>query len=344
MFERILVPLDGSDLAERAIPHAEEFARIFGAKIILLRVLDVNTSQRTPLIDPVSWQIDKTEAGVYLQDIAARLRLRLATPESAADVNERVETVLLEGRPAENIVNFAHTENISLVVLSTHGRGGLSRWNLSSVAQKVINMIYLPVLLVRAYCPPESEETNVFYRRVLLPTDGSRRAECVLSVAIALKKGESPRASAAQPFEPGAVAPQAQLVFASVLRTPEIPIPKPYGDEIDQLYQKLIQVSRKAVKQYLNMLKARINEECETWVVESDHVANAIHDLVEKKNIDLVVLSAHGYSGQFTYPYGSVAQNYIEHGTKPVLIIQDIPPSLVHATAAQIAAEKAGKR
>jgi nucleotide-binding universal stress UspA family protein len=344
MFEKILVPLDGSSLAERAIPHAEKFARIFGGKIILLRVLDVNTSQRTPLIDPVSWQIDKTEAGVYLQDIAARLRLRLATSQSSVEENERVETVLLEGRPAENIVSFAHAENISLVVLSTHGRGGLSRWNLSSVAQKVISMIYLPVLLVRAYCPPESEETDIFYRRVLLPTDGSRRAECVLSVAIALQKGESPRASAAQPLESGADAPQAKLVFASVLRTPEIPIPQPYGDEIDQLYQKLIAVSRKAVKQYLDTLKLRICVDCETYVIESDHVTNAIHDLVEKQNIDLVILSAHGYSGQFTYPYGSIAQNYIEHGAKPVLIIQDIPQSMIHATAAQIAAEKAGKR
>ena len=75
-----------------------------------------------------------------------------------------------------------------------------------------------------------------------------------------------------------------------------------------------------------------------------DGVAAAIHELASKDDIDLVVLSAHGYSGQFIWPYGTVTRNYIEHGTKPVLIIQDVPRSQVQPTAAQIAAEKSGSR
>ena len=78
MFNRILVPLDGSKLAERAIPHAEEFARIFGSSIILLQVLDPTSYHENPNpVDPLSWQIRKTEADMYMNGIAARIQEEL---------------------------------------------------------------------------------------------------------------------------------------------------------------------------------------------------------------------------------------------------------------------------
>ena len=78
MFNRILVPLDGSTLAERAIPHAEQFARIFGSSIILLQVLDPTSYHENPkFVDPLSWQIHKSEADMYLSRIASRIREEL---------------------------------------------------------------------------------------------------------------------------------------------------------------------------------------------------------------------------------------------------------------------------
>ena len=203
MFNRILVPLDGSILAERAIPHAEQFARIFGSSIILLQVLDPTSyhENHNP-VDPLSWQIRKTEADMYMNEIAARVREHLgecaidakkaptaSAPSMSMNMN-RVEYSIREGKTAENIVNFAHAENIDLLVISTHGSGGLSRWNISSVTQKVINLIYLPVLIVRAYNFPETKEARIRYRRILLPIDSSRRAESSLSAGIALARGE----------------------------------------------------------------------------------------------------------------------------------------------------------
>ena len=89
---------------------------------------------------------------------------------SDIDVNKtRVSYSIREGKTAENIVTFAHGENIDLLVISTHGSGGLTRWNLSSVTQKVINMIYLPVLIVRAYNKPMTGPSKVHYRSILTP-------------------------------------------------------------------------------------------------------------------------------------------------------------------------------
>ena len=96
---------------------------------------------------------------------------------------------------------------------------------------------------------------------------------------------------------------------------------------------------------YLNEMKERLPVECETRVLENNSVSAAIQELAnQEEDIDLVVLCAHGYTGQSTWPYGSVARNYMEHGTKPVLIIQDVLRSQVRPTAAEIAAEKSGRR
>lgn len=209
---------------------------------------------------------------------------------------------------------------------------------MGSVAQKVINLIYLHVLLVRAYDQPGIDH-RVHYRRILLPIDSSRRAELSLSAGIALSRGEISQRNAAEAEKPE----NTILVLAAVIKPPEIPIPKPYPAEIDLLSEQLMHVSRNAVNTYLDMMKKRLPVECKTCVVESDDVASAIQELAAQDDIDLVVLSAHGYTGQLT-PYGTVTRNYMEHGTKPVLVIQDVPLSEVQPTAAEIAAEESGRR
>ena len=364
MFNRILVPLDGSPLAERAIPHAEKFARIFGSSIILLQVLDPTSyHENNNPIDPLRWQIRKTEADMYMNEIARRVRVDLgedppetekANSVSAQDGHlkaSRVEYSILEGKTAENIVNFTHAENIDLLVISTHGSGGLSRWNISSVTHKVINLIYVSVLIIRAYNFPETEAEQIQYRRILLPIDSSRRAEISLSAGLALASGERIDAmtlevekGSSQPAPTAAAISHTKLVLAAVIKPPELPIPEPYPAEVEQLTQKLIRVSHDAVINYLDEMKGRLDVECETCVVENNSVNTAIHDLACQDDVDLVVLCAHGYTGLSTWPYGSITLNYMEHGIKPVLVIQDVHRSQVQPTAAAIAAEKSGER
>jgi nucleotide-binding universal stress UspA family protein len=91
-------------------------------------------------------------------------------------------------------------------------------------------------------------------------------------------------------------------------------------------------------------MKERLPVECETCLVENASVTSAIHELANQEDIDMVILCAHGFTGQVTWPYGTVARNYMEHGTKPVLVVQDLPRSQVRPTAAEVAAEKSGRR
>jgi len=341
MFTRILVPLDGSPLAEVAIPHAELFARIFGASIHLLRVLEPISYHENPAaVDPLRWQLHKAEADAYMQSIANRVRENLGENIILGEGEKsRVEYSVREGKTPENIIDFAHTENIDLLVISTHGSSGLSRWNISSVTQKVINLIYLPILIVRAYDRSIVHENRIRYRRILLPIDSSRRAECSLSAGIELARGEMSTGSI-----PEAAGYKSTLFLAAVIRPPELPIPEPFPIEISQLTEKLLRLSHQAVERYLYEMKERLPVDCDTCVVESTSVPSAIHELAEQEDIDMVILCAHGYSGQVTWPYGTVTRNYIEHGTKPVLIIQDVPRSQVRPSAAEVAAEKSGRR
>jgi nucleotide-binding universal stress UspA family protein len=342
MFNRILVPLDGSPLAEGAIPHAELFALKFEANITFLQVLDPTSYQEIPnAVDPLRWQLRKAEADAYMQGIVDRVRKNLGEQSTigAEGKQSRVNCVIREGKASENIVDYAHSEDIDLLVISTHGSGGLSRWNISSVTQKVINQIYIPVLIVRAFTTVSSSENIIHYRRILLPFDCSRRAECSLIAGIELA---GPKVIADSTIE--ATGEKSTLFLAAVIRPPEIPIPEPYPVEINELTEKLIRLSHEAVEKYLYEMKGRLPVDCDTCVVESLNVPSAIQDLADQDDIDIVVLCAHGYSGQVTWPYGTVTRNYIEHGNKPVLVIQDVPRSQVKPTAAEVAAEKSGRR
>ena len=343
MFNRILLPLDGSKLAERAIPHAALFARCFGSKIVLLHILDpeqhVDTSSS---IEPLNWQLMKAEADLYLQVIAARLR------EQQLDV----EMVIREGKTAENIIDFSHMENIDLVVISTHGMSGLSRWNMSSVVYKILEKIYLPVLLIRSY--QESEEiiltaeepqasAPATYNRMMIFFDHSRRAECSLPAATILAQSLVSQAEVSETSR-GSTQSAPNLYLATVIRRPEIPLLSPHQVEVTQAIDQIMQVARDNAAIYMEELKGRFPVRIETRIVEHGDIPTALQNLSIEENIDLVVMCAHGQSGNTAWPYGSVARNYLEHGEKNVLVIQDMHRSQVRLTPAEMAAEKYGKR
>lgn len=226
---------------------------------------------------------------------------------------------------------------------------------MSNVIQKVIDLIYLPLLIVRSNAKPEETSGNVLYRRILLPMDSSLRAECVLPAGMALAQGETllestsadqlPETESASPELPArdGVLKKPVLFLAAVITPPEIPIPKPYPVEIRDLSDQLLRVSREAVLAYLSEMKHRLPVESETRVVMSNNVTSAIQALSDQENIDLILMSAHGYSGQFTHPYGSVTRNFIDRGTKSILIIQDVPRLKVLPIASEVANGKSGE-
>ena len=138
MFEKILVPLDGSKLAELALPYAEELAARTGSQVTLLRVITSSEAE------------DYDNNQVYLKGVAKEVKIDTKKLLEKPEGEIKVETAVLTGNPAEAIVDYAATKKISLIVMASHGRSGIGRWTLGSVADKVVRGGSSPVLLVRS--------------------------------------------------------------------------------------------------------------------------------------------------------------------------------------------------
>jgi nucleotide-binding universal stress UspA family protein len=316
MFEHLLIPLDGSSLAECVLPHGLALARVLGARVTLLQVVEqAEPGGRTQAIDPLEWQYSEAEAGAYLQEVADRLRLA-GLPTSQ---------VLLQGDPAERVIDHAQAERADLILLSSHGRSGLSGWNVSSVVQKILARAYTSILLIPAYHPATGEISALRYDRLLVPLDGSPRAECVLPLASALAAQHA-----------------AHVLLADVVRRPELPRRAPPSREDQELANALTERNRLEASRYLEELRSRLPHPAEIRLLVEEHVASTLQQLALDEEVDLVVLSAHGYSGSTRWPYGSLTTSFIMYGTTPLLIVQDLPRHAIEPTAAELAAREHG--
>ena len=155
MYKNILVPVDGSELAECVLPHVETIVKgCNNPNVILVRVVEPSTSPFGAVTDggtvfteqeaeKVRQEIDqrnKIEAQQYLMTLAGRIKYGSAA----------VQTMLLYGKPAESLAEYVRKNNIDLVVMSTHGRSGVSRWVWGSTADKLLRSACVPVMMVRA--------------------------------------------------------------------------------------------------------------------------------------------------------------------------------------------------
>jgi nucleotide-binding universal stress UspA family protein len=140
MFKKILVPLDGSSFAEEALPHARELAECGGAEIVLARV-DEPYEPPPGIFVPATAipEVVRLSAGEYLEQLVSRLRL----------AGFKVESVVLDGKVADALLKYAREEGVDLIVMSTHGRTGISRLLMGSVAEQIVHGAHCPVLLMR---------------------------------------------------------------------------------------------------------------------------------------------------------------------------------------------------
>lgn len=310
MFTHILVPLDGSELAECVLPHAELHACVMGARVTLLHTLERpgGTGSSRP-VNPVDWHMRRAQATSYLDSVAARLQSSVPS----------VKTALVEGSAAESIIDYSHANGVDFMILSSHGNSGLTGWNISSVVQKVILRSYVSTLLVRAYRQPYEEVEG--YGKILLALDCSTRSENTLPIGVLLASENS-----------------SKLLLGHVVRTPELPGRLPPDSEDRELRERLVERNRISAGNYLDQLAVQFSSETvapERRLLVGDNVAASLENLVRTENVELVIISAHGYRSATDWPYGSVAVNLIVYGTVPLLIMQDVHHTRARRTRAE---------
>lgn len=319
MFERILVPLDCSPLAECVLPHAVAVARSLGSQLMLLHILSLSDSQDgLRAVDPLDSQLRRAEAESYLEGVRVRLQ----------EVGVAAQTNVLDGDAAEQILAYGHEIQAGLAIISSHGHSGLSGWNVSSVVQKVIMRAPISLMIVRAYQPAQPDLAGLRYWRMVVPLDGSLRAESVLPLAATLARTS-----------------EAQVLLAHVVQRPQMPRRTPPSQEDSELSDRIVERNRSEGEKYLEVVRSQLPPAAvETRLLISNHVATSLHELADQEHADLVLLSAHGYSGEMRWPYGGLVASFIAYGSSPLLIFQDAPVKESSPTPAEAAAQNYGRR
>jgi nucleotide-binding universal stress UspA family protein len=193
-----------------------------------------------------------------------------------------------------------------LVILSSHGHSGLRKWGISSVTHKIILSAPTSVLIIRAHQPREQ-----LYARILVPLDGSWRAENVLPMVTRLARFH-----------------KSQIQIVHVVKMPEMARHMPLAQEDIDLSNRIVARNREEALHYLDQVQLRsplAGTDIQPQLIISNNASVALHEIIDREQIDMVALNAHGYSENNQWPYGSMVNNFILYGKVPLLIVQDLP-------------------
>ena len=299
VYRSILIPLDGSVLAERALAVAASLAARMQSDLHIVHV------QRERIVDEIptyglSGEAAHAAAEQYVHATADRLR---------ANQGGNVSGTVLEGSASSAVVGHAESVGADLIVMSSHGRTGASRFWLGSVADAVMRAAKVPVLMVRA----DGARQPSLFERILVPLDGSELAEAVLPHAIAIAKLEKARVHLLQVEE------RAEDLRLSVWA---LASPEP-----DDLPARLASADR-----YLHHVMARFESEWKPATVSVEargahRVGEAIAQVAVERESDLIAMATHG-RGASRMLIGSVADKVIRGTECSVLLLRpkDVRP------------------
>ncbi len=337
MFKRILVPLDGSALAERAFPVAARLARATGGSVVLVRVANALFTPGSHLASApsISEAIDPE-----LRDMESYLNT-LASSEMLAGIE--TETKALFGSAAPTILAVAYSYDVDLIVMTSQGKTGLKRWVPGSVTQKVARHSRVPVFVLHAEGPiPAGPHPDGRPLRALVALDGSVLAKAALVPAAQLVTKLSAPARGA-------------LHLMRVVKPPTLVEKQAQGDQ--EQIERLRENALHRAKTYLDSVAGHLREGplaglnlAVTWsVAVDDDVAQAIMRMAENGEdaegagafgrCDLVAMATHGRSGLQHWVLGSVTERVLSASNLPILIVRPEEADFKHASSITEAVE-----
>ena len=310
MYSKVIVPLDGSDLAEQALPYAELVASSLSAPVELVQAYDI--------LPPGILGVRGNQVIAQL-DGGARQRAEASLEPAQQQLRSSGITANLvahRGPAADIIVAQAGTDPQALVVMCTHGRGGVSRWVMGSVTDKVLHTIPNPMLIVRATVTgPASPGTSL--RSVIVPLDGSALSELAIPHAVSVAAALSARITTLQ-ISPTMEYYQRQLTGV----TPELGA---LPDFDPGSAEELAAQDAASASAYLADVTNRMAID-HAHGVSGEHVVsdNVAQSIIERATAEpsLVVMTTHGRSGVGRVVLGSVTDRVIRHSSVPVLVIR----------------------
>lgn len=299
MYTKILVPLDGSPTAEQVLPYARAIAKALSVPVELFRAVEPETVAMYS--DPKhGLYADIVEADFKNESLGYLKKLET----SFAKTSNIVSSVEI-GSPAEKIVARAAAEPGTLIAMATHGRSGIQRWLLGSVAEKVLQTATNHLLLVRATDKAKSIE-DLSLKTVVVPLDGSSLAEKVLPHVSDLAKRMD--------------------LEVLLLRVYALPVmgytaEDYYLPNIDQLLNEVKEEAEQYLEQKAAQLKREGVKRVPSIALEGESAVQII-DIARKTPDNLIAMCTHGRSGIGRLLLGSITNRVVRHSGDPVLVIR----------------------
>ena len=288
VYKKILVPLDGSKLAQAVLPYAGLIAGALRLPIELVHVSDPET---------VSPSLHPTRAADYLNRTAASFLSGLA-----------VSSTVKSGAAADVIIDAASANAGTVIAMATHGETGGGRWLLGRVAQKVLQSSTNPLLLIR----PKDGETlasEAHIKTIIVPLDGSRLAEQVFPHVIYLATQLAVPAVLIRTY----VLPTASYFLAAHVSPPDM--------------AELREKTEKEIGEYLQAKIEELTSkgiQSVTSVVVEGRGPDEIIELARKTADNMIAMSSHGRSGIGRWVLGSATDRVVSYGGDPVLVIRPL--------------------
>jgi nucleotide-binding universal stress UspA family protein len=295
MFNRVLLPLDGSDLAEAVYPYAEELARKLGSEIVLFHVCEP------------SHKLALNMHRLYLDKSAELLRQRLDLSDEGKKA--KVRAVFVHGDFTEETCRFIDENGVDLLIMVAHGFTSLRVKIMGSIIDKVFRLVKCPVMLVRTDDDHPAGEAKELISRILLPLDGSENSETAIPYAEALARGLP-----------------AEISLYRMTRKAHYSASKDdmvgdmgLGDsELDATEQQRAIAYLEEIENDIRKKKICVSS-CTTL---SDDPARAITDAGRDTDADLVLMTTRGQSGITAWAPGSIAHKLLQTGDLPLLIVR----------------------
>ncbi|MFT4889967.1 MAG: nucleotide-binding universal stress UspA family protein [Halobacteriales archaeon] len=283
VYDRILFPTDGSDVAGTVLDYVLDLAVGVDATVCVLNVADTNRDS-VARIDGEVIDVLEGEGEEVVEAAADRARERGVS----------VETEVLQGDPYRTIVDYADTRDVGLVAMPTRGRRSLDRFLLGSVTERVVRRSDVPVLTIR---PDDEVDLRHPYRNVLVPTDGSEAANDALAAAIEVASAAGAGLHLLHVVEESGFG----LDFGSDDET----------DEADEILESAAETARDASIDPVTTAVQRGSVHEETMAYVDDH------------DVDLVVVGTHGRTNLDRYLLGSVAEKLVRSSPVPVMTVRE---------------------
>ncbi len=296
MYKRMLIPLDGSKVAEQVLPYARFLAKALTIPVELLGVVDPETL--VAFSDPARGR----HVDVLMAETMSRTAIYLETTARSFQPAQ-VKSSVGKGKPEEVVIEKAAADKDTLIVMATHGRSGIQRWLLGSVADKVLHGSTNHVLLVRAHEQGKTDGEAAL-KTVIVPLDGSPLAEKALPCVVDLAKKM-----------------KLEVVFIRAYALPPAVTADEYGTYIDELLGQLEAEARDYLAEKVKEVKAMGVEKASS-VVNIGYGAEEIIALARKTDDNFVGMCTHGRSGIKRWVLGSVTERVVRHSGDPVLIIR----------------------